>query len=186
MSAVKMPEAVAFASSDPMRKNQLCSRAQYDSALPKNRTKFDIPLISMDQAEAYAMAKVQEAAGWVRVEDGLPQVKPGDFDGARVLAFWATTDPDEDPGGIETSWFDGRNWQGANGEMDYHGNRRVTHWMPLPATPDAPQTQESNDDHYARLELEHLGDPVRKTGIYTVRDQGRTEQEKRIGDENSG
>ena len=70
---------------------------------------------------------------WISVKDQLPEATPEIW--ARVLAFWATTDPDYEPGGIEASWFDGRHWQGGDGSMDYHGARRVTHWMPLPATP---------------------------------------------------
>lgn len=58
---IPMPEPVAFASSDPERANQLWSRAQYDSMLPRNRTRCDIPLITTTQAEAYAAAKVREA-----------------------------------------------------------------------------------------------------------------------------
>ena len=67
---------------------------------------------------------------WIRVSDILPSGK-----NSRVLAFWDTRDPDDEPGGIEVSRFDGRNWQGADGLMDYHGVRRVTYWMPLPPPP---------------------------------------------------
>lgn len=58
--AVKMPEPTAYASSDPVRKNQLWSRSQYDSALPKNRECCDIPLITTTQAQAYADARANE------------------------------------------------------------------------------------------------------------------------------
>lgn len=92
-------------------------------------------LITTTQAEAYADARVAESQRWISVNDQLPETGPGSFDQTQVLAFWTTTDPDCDPGGIEASWFDGRHWQGANGEMDYHGARRVTHWMTLPAPP---------------------------------------------------
>jgi hypothetical protein len=40
-------QLMAHASSDPDRRNQLMSKAQYDSALPKNRSKFDIPLYAI-------------------------------------------------------------------------------------------------------------------------------------------
>lgn len=48
LSALATPEGepVAWASSKEWRKNQLMSAAQYNSALPKNRTDFDIPLFA--------------------------------------------------------------------------------------------------------------------------------------------
>lgn len=81
------------------------------------------------------LEQAEKETFWVSVQARVPDVEPGHFKSTHVLAFWVTRDPDEEPGGIETSWFDGRNWQGASGEMDYHGSRRVTHWMPLPAPP---------------------------------------------------
>jgi hypothetical protein len=46
LSAPPEPKAepVAWACSDPTRLNHLMSAAQYKSALPKNRTQFDVPL----------------------------------------------------------------------------------------------------------------------------------------------
>lgn len=75
---------------------------------------------------------------WNNVKNKLPSIEK-DVHGFNVsklvLAFWATKDPDYEPGGIETSFFDGRHWQGADGSMDYHGARNVTHWMDLPDEP---------------------------------------------------
>lgn len=56
-SGVHSSEAFAWASSKPYRKNHLMSAAQYNSALPRNRVDFDIPLFarpdaSRDMAEA--------------------------------------------------------------------------------------------------------------------------------------
>lgn len=56
---IPMPEPVAFAAGG--HPNHLCSRAQYNSMLGKNRIKFDVPLITTAQAEAYADARVREA-----------------------------------------------------------------------------------------------------------------------------
>src|SRR5690606_29676918 len=42
--------------------------------------------------------------------------------------------------------------------------------------PDEAPPLESDDQRYARLELEHLGDPLRKTGIYSDRGQAGAEQ----------
>lgn len=56
---IPMPEPVAFAAGG--HPNHLCSRAQYNSMLGKNRIKFDVPLITTTQAEAYADARVREA-----------------------------------------------------------------------------------------------------------------------------
>ena len=39
-------KVIAYASSKDCRKNHLMSAAQYESALPKNRVDFDIPLVS--------------------------------------------------------------------------------------------------------------------------------------------
>lgn len=38
---------VGYASSDPARCNVLLSKARFDSALPKNRTEFDVPLYAL-------------------------------------------------------------------------------------------------------------------------------------------
>jgi len=75
----------------------------------------------------------REVQQWVSVEDRLPEKVSNNW--PKVLAFWHTSEPDYEPGGMDASWFDGRHWQASNGEMDYHGSRRVTHWMPLPAPP---------------------------------------------------
>jgi len=80
----------------------------------------------------------QTAPQWIPVGERLPELDATRLDSAasdHVLAFWSTRDPDNEPAGIEVSWFDGRYWQDGRGNMDYHGTRRVTHWLPLPPPP---------------------------------------------------
>ncbi len=68
---------------------------------------------------------------WVSVEERLPE-SPSCFGGDLYLAWW-----DGDEGGCETSWYCGNaGWQHADGEMDYHREGEVTHWMPLPEAPE--------------------------------------------------
>lgn len=80
--------------------------------------------------------KMTEPGQWISVYDRLPDVPPGVLSSTKVLAFWQGGDPDEEATGPDVSLCgsDGR-WQRANGEMDYHGNRRLTHWQPLPELP---------------------------------------------------
>ncbi len=80
--------------------------------------------------------KMTEPGQWISVYDRLPDVPPGVLSSTKVLAFWEGGDPDEEATGPDVSLCgsDGR-WQRANGEMDYHGNGRVTHWQPLPEPP---------------------------------------------------
>lgn len=68
-------------------------------------------------------------AGWISVDERLPEVVPNMSGCVETIAFW-------DDGAIETSWFwRGGKWQHADGEMDYHRESKVAHWMPLPAPP---------------------------------------------------
>ncbi|OIN06137.1 hypothetical protein BFS86_19735 [Shewanella algae] len=60
---------VAYASSSEFRKNQLISAAQYNSALPKNRIEFDIPLYAQP-------IEVREQA--IREWHPISTVKTGD------------------------------------------------------------------------------------------------------------
>ena len=59
---------LAYASS--ARPNNLWSAAQYDSALPKNRTDADIPLVSKADADAEierlraVLSKIEKAPAW--------------------------------------------------------------------------------------------------------------------------
>ncbi|MGZ9570689.1 DUF551 domain-containing protein [Alcaligenes nematophilus] len=80
--------------------------------------------------------KMTTPGQWISVYDRLPDVPPGVFSSTKVLAFWQGGDPDEEPSGPDVSLCgsDGR-WQRANGEMDYFGDGRVTHWQPLPEPP---------------------------------------------------
>lgn len=112
----------------------LPSEFRSGNSIPVERATFTRERMQ-EVLEAYADARVREVQQWISVEDRLPETNRGISGWARVLAYWTTSDPDYEPGGIETSFFDGRNWQGANGDMDYHGARRVTHWMPLPEPP---------------------------------------------------
>jgi len=61
---------------------------------------------------------------WVSVEDRLPE------DDENVLCFWGW--------GIATAAYSSEDgvWEGA---ADYAG--RVTHWMPLPSTPQNPRSE---------------------------------------------
>lgn len=85
-----------------------------------------------------AATKMTELGQWISVYDRLPDVPQGVSSSTKVLAFWEGGDPDEEPSGPDVSLCgsDGR-WQRANGEMDYHGDGRVTHWQPLPEPPGA-------------------------------------------------
>jgi hypothetical protein len=80
-------------------------------------TIFDA-LITTDQAEAYAAAKVREAIGWISVEDRLPPNDEND-----VIALH---------GGSETEIV----WGWLIHET--HVDKTYSHWMPLPPPPSNP------------------------------------------------
>lgn len=72
---------------------------------------------------------------WIPVSESLPP-EPEGFKYVPVLAYW--TGGEESPAGVDSSVYTGqREWQRANGSMDYHGGYgRVTHWMERPAPPE--------------------------------------------------
>ena len=66
-------EIIAYASSKEGRANCVISKAQYDNALPKNRTEYDVPLAIAGQlgvdsqlaaARALLAGILAEAEGW--------------------------------------------------------------------------------------------------------------------------
>jgi hypothetical protein len=74
-------------------------------------------------------APVAQAEPWVSVTERLPDHKGGYFDTTPCLLAW-------DDGTVESGWYCGQgSFQHANGDMDYHEEAKVTHWMPLPQPP---------------------------------------------------
>lgn len=50
-------EIIAYASSKDGMANRVISVAQFDNALPKNRTEYDVPLGRVDQSKELAAAR---------------------------------------------------------------------------------------------------------------------------------
>ena len=70
---------------------------------------------------------------WISVEDRLPKdgqdgVCADSFGMMALMLCW-------DNKIVESGNFCGRDFQHANGDMDYHDEPKVTHWMPLPEPP---------------------------------------------------
>lgn len=59
---------------------------------------------------------------WIEAKQQKPT------DDMALLLYW-------DNGVIESGWFENGFFQHADGEMDYHREERVTHWMKLPPPP---------------------------------------------------
>lgn len=54
-------EIIAYASSKDGMANRVISVAQFDNALPKNRTEYDVPLGRVDQSKELAAARARIA-----------------------------------------------------------------------------------------------------------------------------
>ena len=64
---------------------------------------------------------------WTKVEDEKPEIINGHD--VQFLLAW-------DDGVIESGWYLSNGYfQHANGDMNYHEEPDVTHWMPLPEPP---------------------------------------------------
>lgn len=65
---------------------------------------------------------------WVSIKKSYPLGQEG-FKGLPVLIAW-------DDGTVESGWYCGeKRFQHADGDMDYHREEKVTHWMYLPKHP---------------------------------------------------
>ena len=145
MSDVTMPKPVAYLYVSP--NGNAVNVRSYDDIAP-GVNKFG--LITTDQAEAYAAAKVRESAQWVSVNERLPDKglmvlvysppQPGDWPDSIRIEFDCIDPDSDDPcwhnhsehyehycciakGGSDIEW------SGPSEKAPY------THWMPPPPIP---------------------------------------------------